>query len=137
MISDATSHSILSLPINCPFQDLKGFKLKSLQDHLDEIILIIIDEISMMGKKMIHQIDKRLEKFQKHSADLLFLLLVISENFLQLQKRKFVNQIIHQVPWPMTHFKMLSAGMRAIVMMVRTTKIDIFRKYWPGVKQEL
>ena len=60
VISDATSHSILSLPINCPFQDLKGFKLKSLQDHLDEIILIIIDEISMMGKKMLHQIDKRL-----------------------------------------------------------------------------
>ena len=51
VISSVTCHSVMILQINQHFQDLKGVKLKFLQYHLDKIILIIIDEISMMGKK--------------------------------------------------------------------------------------
>ena len=58
LISGDTCHSVLSLPVNISFQDLKGVKPKFLQYHLDEIILIIIDEILIMGNKMLYQIDK-------------------------------------------------------------------------------
>ena len=59
MISGATCHYVLSLPINPPLRYLKVFKLKFFKDRFDEVILIIIDEISMMVKKMLHQIEKR------------------------------------------------------------------------------
>ena len=58
MISGATCHYVLSLPINRPFRYLKGVEIKFLKYRFDEVILIIIDEISMMVKKMLHQIDK-------------------------------------------------------------------------------
>ena len=58
VISGDTCHSVFRLPINSPIHDLKGAKIKLLQYHLDYIILIIIDVILMMGKKILHQIDK-------------------------------------------------------------------------------
>ena len=62
VIYGANYHYVLSLPINCSFQDLKRVILKFLQYHLDEIILIIIDEIPTMVNKTLHQIDKRLRQ---------------------------------------------------------------------------
>ena len=62
VISRATCHSVMILPINCLFRNLKGFRLKFLHDRLYEILMMIIDEISMTGKKMLHQVDKRLRQ---------------------------------------------------------------------------
>ena len=45
VISGATFYSVLNLSINRSVQDLKGFKVKFLQNSLYDIILIIIDEI--------------------------------------------------------------------------------------------
>ena len=51
VISEATCHSILSLPVNCPFNILSGERLCQFQDNLQLIKVIIIDEVSTLGKK--------------------------------------------------------------------------------------
>ena len=60
VISGVNYHSVLCLPINSPFNNLNGAKLQHPQQSLDGINLIIIDEISMTGKKMMYHIYRRL-----------------------------------------------------------------------------
>ena len=62
VISGATCHSVLSLPINRTYCALKGDKLRILQENLKDKKIIIIDEVSMLGKKMLMYIDKRLKE---------------------------------------------------------------------------
>ena len=50
-IYGAICHSILSLPVNRPFSILPGERLCQLQDNLRLIKVIMIDEVSIIGKK--------------------------------------------------------------------------------------
>ena len=50
VISGATYRSVLGIPVNSPFKKLNGAKRQHLRERLDGIKLIIIDEITMMGK---------------------------------------------------------------------------------------
>ena len=61
VISGTICHSIFSLPVNHPFNLLSGESLHQLQDNLRIIKVIIIDEVSILGKKM-YFIDQRLKQ---------------------------------------------------------------------------
>ena len=66
-IDGATIHSKLSLPIKHDNLELKGEKLKKLQDKLKNVRYVIIDEKSMVGRRMLALIDKRLRHaFPEH-----------------------------------------------------------------------
>ena len=71
VICGSTCHSKLFLPINKPIKKLNGEYLKKLQDNFLGKKLIIIDEISMMGKKMLMQVDQILREASGKN-DLLF-----------------------------------------------------------------
>src|SRR6266542_1276478 len=59
--------TLLILIVNNKRSDLDGNKLKQLQKRLKDIIYFIIDEKSMIGKRMFILIDKRLrEAFSKN-----------------------------------------------------------------------
>ena len=56
VIAGATCHSTLHLPINRKFQPLQGSALRNLQEPFSGEKVIIIDEVSMMGRNMLVQI---------------------------------------------------------------------------------
>ena len=64
-----TIHSLLYLPTKGDFKDLEGDRLRSLQQNLQELEYIIIDEMSMVGRKMFGQVDSRLRQAFPHNAD--------------------------------------------------------------------
>ena len=55
-----TLHSLLSLPIRGEFKDLEGERLNKLQQSFSNVKYIIIDEMSMVGRKTLGQVDKHL-----------------------------------------------------------------------------
>ena len=55
-----TLHSLLSLPTKGEFKDLEGEHLKRLQQSLESMQYMIIDEVSMVGRKLFGQVDRRL-----------------------------------------------------------------------------
>jgi len=61
-INGATIHSILSIPIindkHSKGLDIDGERLKQLQERLQGVHYVIIDEKSMVGRRMLAQIDK-------------------------------------------------------------------------------
>ena len=61
-IDGTTIHSRLSIPIinNAKSLDIKGKRLKQLQDKLEGVSYVIIDEKSMVGHRMLALIDMRL-----------------------------------------------------------------------------
>jgi len=61
-ISGETCHSALKLPVNRPYHKLSGSRLRELQTRFSHFRVIIIDEVSMMGQKMICYIDRRLRE---------------------------------------------------------------------------
>jgi len=62
-INGATIHSTLSIPIfNTKNFDLDGNRLKQLQERLQNVIYLIIDEKSMVGRRMLALIDIRLRQ---------------------------------------------------------------------------
>lgn len=71
-IDGNTLHSLLSLPIKGEFKDLQGDHLKRLQQSLESMQYIIIDEMSMVGRKLFGQVDRRLHQiFPQHSCEVL------------------------------------------------------------------
>ena len=65
-----TLHSFLCLPTRGEFKDLQGEPLNRLQQSLAGMQYMIIDEISMVGRKMFGQIDRRLcQVFPHHSNE--------------------------------------------------------------------
>ena len=62
VIGGATVHSVLRLPVNRRFSPLTGRALQGLQDALTDTKVIVVDEVSMMGKKMWVQMDQRLRQ---------------------------------------------------------------------------
>ena len=67
-----TLHSLLSLPTRGEFKDLEGERLKKLQQSFSNIKYIIIDEMSMVGKKTLGQVDRRLRQAFPHHAQEVF-----------------------------------------------------------------
>jgi hypothetical protein len=70
-INGATIHSTLSIPIiNNKRSDLEGNRLKQVQERLKNIIYFIIDEKSMVGRRMLALVDKRLrEAFPENKSE--------------------------------------------------------------------
>ena len=52
-----TLHSLLSLPVKGDFKPLEGKRLQNVQEMLASVEYIIIDEMSMVGRKMFGQTD--------------------------------------------------------------------------------
>ena len=61
-VHGSTLHSLLCLPTKAEFKDLQGETLKKLQQALDGVSYIVIDEMSMMGRKLFGQVDRRLRQ---------------------------------------------------------------------------
>ena len=67
-----TLHSLLSLPIRGEFRDLEGERLNKLQQSFSNVRYIIIDEMSMVGRKTLGQVDKRLRQAFPHQGQEVF-----------------------------------------------------------------
>ena len=61
-----TLHSLLGIPISGDFRDLEGQRLSILQESLAGVDYLIIDEMSMVGRKLFGQIDSRLHQAFSH-----------------------------------------------------------------------
>lgn len=62
-----TLHSLLYLPTKVDFKDLEGERLDRLQQSLTGVQYIIIDEMSMVGRRVFGQLDRRLRQaFPNH-----------------------------------------------------------------------
>ena len=59
-VQGCTLHSLLQLPTKDEFRELEGGQLQHLQDTLADVRYINIDEMSMVGRKIFGQIDRRL-----------------------------------------------------------------------------
>ena len=71
-IEGHTLHSLLSLPVKGEFKELQGERLQEIQQSLADMEYLIIDEMSMVGRKFLGQVDKRLRQVFPHRADVLF-----------------------------------------------------------------
>ena len=71
-IAGHTLHSLLSLPTKSDFKDLEGDRLNQLQQSLSAIKYIIIDEMSMVGRKVLAQVDRRLRQAFPHRSQEVF-----------------------------------------------------------------
>ena len=56
VIAGATCHSTVRLPINRQFGPLQGSALRNIQERFSVKKMIIIDEVSTMGRNMLVQI---------------------------------------------------------------------------------
>ena len=67
-----TLHSLLNFPTKGGFKDIEGEHLNRLQQLLARMEYLIIDEMSMVGRKMFGQVDRRLRQvFPHHSNQVL------------------------------------------------------------------
>ena len=62
VISGDTCHSVLILPAHITFAQLNGQQLTDIQNFLHPFKIIIIDEMSMMGKQTLYYIDQILKQ---------------------------------------------------------------------------
>ena len=67
-----TLHSLLALPVKSDFKELEGNRLQTMQESLTGIDYLIIDEMSMVGRKLFGQVDRRLRQAFPHRAEELF-----------------------------------------------------------------
>ena len=67
-----TLHSLLSLPVKGDFKPLEGKRLQNVQEMLASVEYIIIDEMSMVGRKMFGQVDRRLRQVYPNQSEELF-----------------------------------------------------------------
>ena len=72
IIDGMTLHSLLHLPTRGEFKELEGNRLQQLQEAMTSIKYIIIDEMSMVGRKVFGQIDGRLRQAFPHHAQEVF-----------------------------------------------------------------
>ena len=71
-IDGHTLHSLFSLPTRGDFKDLEGEHLNKLQHAFSDIKYVIIDEMSMVGRKTLGQVDRRLRQAFPHHAQEVF-----------------------------------------------------------------
>ena len=72
IIEGTTLHSLLHLPTRGEFKQLEGNHLQQLQQAMSSTRYIIIDEMSMVGRKVFGQIDRRLRQAFPHHAQEVF-----------------------------------------------------------------
>lgn len=65
-------HTLLALPTRGDFKELEGNRLHQIQQQLSSVKYIIIDEMSMVGRRLFGQIDRRLRQDFPHCANQLF-----------------------------------------------------------------
>ena len=63
-----TLHSLLHLPTRGEFKALEGEQLQQLQQCFSGVDYLIIDEMSMLGRKLFGQVDQRLRQAFPHHA---------------------------------------------------------------------
>ena len=68
-IDGHTLHSLLNLPTKGEFKDLQGEQLHHMQESLANMEYLIIDEMSMVGRKIFGQVDKRLRQAFPQRSD--------------------------------------------------------------------
>ena len=68
-VQGVTLHSLLQLPTHGNFQLLQGVQLQRLQSSLSDVEYLIIDEMSMVGQRMMGQIDQHLRQAFPHKAN--------------------------------------------------------------------
>lgn len=61
-----TVHSLLVLPVKGDFKALEGKRLQTVQQSLEGVNYVIIDEMSMVGRKMFGKVDRRLRQVFPH-----------------------------------------------------------------------
>ena len=66
IVDGYTLHSFLSIPVKGEFKDLEGKRLQTIQQFMEGIDYLIIDEMSMVGRKMFGQVDRRLRQVFPH-----------------------------------------------------------------------
>ena len=71
-IGGKTLHGLLKLATKGDFKDLEGERLHNMQQFLANMSYLIIDEISMVGRKMLGQVDRHLRQVFPHKADHVF-----------------------------------------------------------------
>ena len=71
-IDGHTLHSLLSLLTRGEFKDLEGERLPKLQQSFSEVKYLIIDEMSMVGRKTLGQVDRRLRQAFPHHSQQVF-----------------------------------------------------------------
>ena len=69
IVDGHTLHSLLNLPTKGDFKDLEGEHLNKIQQALAGMEYLIIDEMSMVGRKMFSQVDQRLRQVFPHRSD--------------------------------------------------------------------
>lgn len=67
-----TLHSLLHLPTRGEFKDLQGESINDLQKSMNGVKYIIIDEMSMVRRKMFGEVDKRLRQAFPENANCVF-----------------------------------------------------------------
>lgn len=72
IIDGKTLHTLLSLPTKGGFKELEGNRLHTLQQLLSGVKYIIIDEMSMVGRKIFGEIDRCLRQVFPHHAQEVF-----------------------------------------------------------------
>ena len=68
IVDGRTLHTLLSLPVKGDFKDLEGKRLQTIQQSMQGVQYIIIDEMSMVGRKMFGKIDRRLCQVFPHRS---------------------------------------------------------------------
>ena len=66
IVDGYTLHSLLSIPVKGEFKDLEGKQLQNIQQFMAGVDYLIIDEMSMVGRKMFGQVDRRLRQVFPH-----------------------------------------------------------------------
>ncbi len=68
-VNGYTIHSLLSIPVRGDFKPLDGSRLHTIQQTLKDIDYLIIDEMSMVGRKLFGQVDRRLRQAFPHRSE--------------------------------------------------------------------
>ena len=68
-INGHTLHSLLRMPTKGEFEYLQGEQLHHMQQSLANMEYLIIDEMSMVGRKIFGQVDKRLRQAFPQRSD--------------------------------------------------------------------
>ena len=71
-IVGVTLHSLFGLPTKAEFKDLEGSHLNEMQQKLSSMRYLIIDEMSMVGRKIFGQVEKRLRQLFPHNPENVF-----------------------------------------------------------------
>ena len=65
-VHDHTLHSLLGIPVRADFRDLEGQCLHTIQESLTGVYYLKLDKMSMVGRKLFGQVDRRLHQVFPH-----------------------------------------------------------------------